>query len=200
MPSFWNIRVLNGPVPALVWPIERRVEHRLLEGFGRADVALERTGLHGDAVAGAGELDDSARHHLAVLDQVVERFEHLGDQIGRRIRFDLLVERIAGLEADIDLVAGRLLEAGREIPHARHRPWLTRMVISAARPGPVRPSRPATATTATLLQICVCARRIPNVVPMATSLFYGRSGQAYTIWPPIGQRLAPQSISSRMMA
>src|SRR6266850_971207 len=34
MPSFWNIRVLNGPVPALVWPIDLALSIACLTASG----------------------------------------------------------------------------------------------------------------------------------------------------------------------
>ncbi len=102
-------------------PDRGRVEHGLLEGFGRADVALDGAFLHGDAVAGAGEFREAAGHDLAAHHQTVELIGRVGDQIGGRVGVDLLVQRIAGLEADDDLVAGRLLEPGREILHRRQR-------------------------------------------------------------------------------
>jgi len=66
-------------------PDRQRVEHRLLEGFGRADVALEPAFLHRDAVAGAGEFRKAAGHDLAAFHQIVEGFDAGGDEIGGRV-------------------------------------------------------------------------------------------------------------------
>jgi hypothetical protein len=49
------------------------IEHRLLEGVGRADVGLRRAGLDGNAVADAGVFDDAAGDDFSVLDEIIER-------------------------------------------------------------------------------------------------------------------------------
>ena len=94
------------------------VEHRLLEARGRADVGLRRAGLHGDAISGAGELDDAA-DHLVALDEVLERGHEIDDHVPRRVGVDLFGLLWDADEINDDLVAARLLEAGRQIAHAR---------------------------------------------------------------------------------
>ena len=94
-------------------------EHGALEGLGRADVGLRRSRLDCDADAGAGEIDAVA-HHPTLLDQIVDHFRIMRDQVRRRVCGDLLHQRRTGLEADDHLVPGGALEGEGNIAHSRY--------------------------------------------------------------------------------
>src|SRR5262249_33143210 len=94
------------------------VQHRLLETLGRADVGPWRAGFHGDAIAGTSKLDDAAAD-LVALDKVVERRHEIDHHITRRVSVDLFGLLRNTDEINDDLVPARLLEAFRQIAHAR---------------------------------------------------------------------------------
>ena len=94
------------------------VQHRLFKSLRRADVGLRRAGLDGDAVADAGIFHHRTRHDLALLEIGVELVDAERGEVAGRAGHDLLVQRRPGLEAHIDLMAGGLLKAGRQLAHA----------------------------------------------------------------------------------
>ena len=57
-------------------------QQRMLECVGRADVGLRRARAHGDADAGAHEIDTAAGDELALLDEVVDAGARHDHQVG----------------------------------------------------------------------------------------------------------------------
>src|SRR5262249_22669585 len=110
MPSFWNIRVLYGPVPALLWPIDLALSIACLK---LSTVLI--SGLCAHAITRTGKLNHRP-NHFAVLDELVKRGHEVHHEITRRIRSDLLV-RLSN-EIDHDFAASRFLVSGRKLAHA----------------------------------------------------------------------------------
>ena len=118
MPSFWNSRVLNGPVPTLVWPIDFASSIARLKASGVRMSGSGSPARDRDAVADPAIFDDAVAVDLAGLDELVELVRAERRQVPGRPGHDLLIERRPDLEVDLDLVAGRLFEAGGELAHA----------------------------------------------------------------------------------
>ena len=121
MPSFWNSLVLNGPVPALVWPIDLalsiaclKASAVLMSGFGAP--ALTATPLPTRAYS-----TTLPATTLPVFDEVVELTEGERGQVPCGAFVDFLVQVGSALEADVDLVSTRLLECGCELHDPRLR-------------------------------------------------------------------------------
>jgi hypothetical protein len=75
-----------------------RRDERALERVRRADVGLGRPLAHGNADAGAGEIDAAAGNDLAVLDQAIDR---LGGQDGEVAALVPMVRSKSGARSSI---------------------------------------------------------------------------------------------------
>jgi hypothetical protein len=76
----------------------------LMSGFGAPALTATPT-------PGAGEID-AAAHRLTLLDQIVDYFGIMRDQVRRRVGRDLLQQRRTGLEADDHLSSVARSKAG----------------------------------------------------------------------------------------
>src|SRR5690348_16810873 len=105
-----------------------RSKERSLERLGCANVGLRRALAHGNADAGAGEVNPAAGDERALLEQLIGEIGRPDDEIAGDTRTYLRNKLRPGDEGDADLVAARafeyrddlvqrLFERGRAVDH-----------------------------------------------------------------------------------
>ena len=114
MPSFWNIRVLYGPVPALVWPIDLALSIACLKPSmvlmsGRGAPAFTATPLPARANSTAGPI---------TLPSLMSWSNPVMKLTTRSPGASVLIFwSCCGTEINHDFVASRFFVAGRELAH-----------------------------------------------------------------------------------
>jgi hypothetical protein len=101
-------------IPVLEWATDFAANSAR---FGRADVGLVRALAHGDADAGAGEIDAAAGNHLALLDQTIDRLRGQDGEVAAGAGFEFLQQAVRRTPGDHHFRADGALEIGGKIEH-----------------------------------------------------------------------------------
>ena len=153
MPSFWNTRVLYGPVPALLWPIDLALSIACLNPS-----AVEMSGLGAPAFT-ATPLP--ARANSATVPATTLLFLASSSKVGRKFTTRspgaslLIFSACCGMptKSTTTLCPLAFSKAAARSRTPDTAPWLTRMVTSAACAGALlqRRSAPSRASVRTLV-------------------------------------------------